>query len=330
MKDCQGGWRPLTAPRDRPGAYSLAYANGELIYDAGSSPEQGPLVYRIEAQPIAGGEPRILGPGNAANRWVVGDQVYYAAGDILRRIPLQGGPSTILVGHDATKVAPVSYAQLLGPDTFYWSEDYYTSMNEQGFRLWAAPREGGESTLVAEVPQRGLLSQTALAADAVIATDVFGNGTAVPLDGSAPRTLANVDYRILSGIDAKGVYGYQRLWDGDVERHEMTLAPIDGGAVRPFWPAIPPRTIPMNIWPDGDRGWLVSALETLDDGLSHASVFFVDGAGQGTRVACEPTGAETILQGRPAFASDAAYVVSRHVTDNTRVTWSIVRVPRRQ
>jgi hypothetical protein len=325
VKDCQGGWQPLIAPRDRDGAYSLEYGNGELIYSAASPRAQGPLVYQIEAQPIGGGEPRIIGPAVARDLWVVGDQVYYALGDTLQRIPLQGGPSTLLVGHDPANgdLAGFSDDQLLGPDTFYWNEEYTPG----GFRLLAAPREGGQSRLVADVQSPSVVSAMALAADAVIAADILGNGTAIPLDGSAPRILANRDYRNLSGVDAKGVYGYQLVSpvDADVERYGMTLAPIDGGAAQPFWPDMPPRVAPVNIWPDGDRGWLVSASETLDDGLPHASVFFVDSAGQGTRVACEPTGAEVIRGGRPAFTSDAAYVVSQHLT---RLTWSIVRVPR--
>jgi sugar lactone lactonase YvrE len=75
--------------------------------------------------------------------------------------------------------------------------------------------------------------------------------------------------------------------------------------------------------PDGQGGYYLTGYEPFDDGRTHYSVFWVDGAGSARRLACDP-GAEIIAySNQSAVSPDALYLPVTH-TDG----WTIVKIPR--
>lgn len=331
LASCSAGWQPLTSPRPILAPGSLVLHGGELIYDAESVAQPG--LQQIEAQPVAGGPPRVIADGTIISRlWIEGDQVLFANNATsLSQVPVAGGTPTVLAS-DANPPAGAppleAFSHALSPTELVWWQ--WGARADAPSEVWARPRTGGAPRLVATLDGSFFFSQMELAGSAVIVADPGATARFVPLDGSAVVPLASAGYR-LTGVEAEGVYSFNPKlpFDPSYERYELALSPADGGAARPFWPEMPPRMAPDHLWADGEGGWLVSAIEVFDDGVIHRSVFLIDAGGRATRAACDPsTTAEDYATVRPAFAADAAYLVYEELSDVHHVTWRIVKIPR--
>lgn len=335
LETCQAGWQPLTEPRRFLGPRQLVLHDGELIYQADVLPAAGPSIPKIEAQPLAGGAPRVVAEDVTAwTLWVEGDRVVFAQAGTLRQVPVAGGSPPVVLGDVSPPLSQMRreiFGHALSSTELIWWELATASDGMTRAEFWAMPRSGGAPRLLGSTDRDDFYEQMQLFGQTVILGDQGSGGVVVPLDGGPLRKLDAPGTR-LAGVEAEGVYGYtaKQPYDPDFERFEVRLAPTDGGPSRPFWPDLPPEVLPDRLWADGDGGWLASALETFDDGLVHRSVFVIDGAGKATRVACDASRTnEDLATVRPAFTPDSAYLVYEELSDVKEATWRIVKIPRR-
>jgi hypothetical protein len=326
LESCHDGWQPLTEPRPLFDPRQLLYHDGELIYSATRSTPDSPEQSGIEAQPVAGGPPRIITDADAWTLWIEGGQVVFATGDQLQQVPVGGGtPTTIYGGRDPGQTHDV-FAHALTPTTFVWSE--LVGITTEQAEIWSVPRAGGDARMVATFETPAFFERMEVAGDSVVMADMGAHGRVVPLDGSETRPLASPG-AWLAGVEPDGVYGFDVAGQPPNEDVHMRFAPMDGSAARPFWTDIPPNVGPDHIWADGDGGWLVSAIEKFDDGIFHRSVFLIDAQGHARRAACNSDPASvSYATARPAFAPDAAYVIYEELADVEHATWRIVKVSR--
>ena len=95
----------------------------------------------------------------------------------------------------------------------------------------------------------------------------------------------------------------------------------------PFWPTKPSSVLPSRVWPSDDGGWIISALESFDDGKRHHSLWSLSADGQAVRLGCDAKDQLFLVeQARPAITPDAVYII---VDSNPYGTWRIVKTPRR-
>jgi hypothetical protein len=326
LDTCRAGWQVFSPPRPFFAPRTLVHHGGELFYQGMAADL---VTSQLEALPLSGGPARVVAASAFAwDLWIESEQLFYASGPVLRQVPVAGGTPTVVLGHEPspTEAYPRIYSHLLTPTALV-----YTQLGDTaGFTdLWSAPRDGGPALLLATVSKPDEVQRLEVSGGDLLVAGPFGNGAAVPFAGGAPRLLADVGR--LSGVDARGVYGFavKGTFDPTYEQNEMHVAPADGGPAKSFWPDLPPRLAPYALWSDGQDGWVVAALETFDDGRAHQSIFFVDGTGVGTRVACDAsTRSEDFLEVAPALTADAAYLVVNDVHDVMHATWSIIKVPR--
>ena len=313
----------MTAPRPSVIPQNLALHGDELIYET-SRDASNEFKSQIEAQPIAGGAPRVVATARVWTLWVEGDNIYYAIGATLGQVPVVGGPTTETQLGSPAPNAPILF-NLLTPTDFIWVQSS-TGSDTDHSEIWAAARKGGEPRVLANIDSDEPIERSALAGDTVLVAAPNAQTWAVPVAGGAPRPLAKPGHG-LSGLEKDGAYGYH-LKPPAFENYEMQLAPVDGSAALPFWPDLPPGVTPESVWANGDAGWLVSALEIFDDGLAHRSIYLLDTTEKARRVACSPSSSDSdVVSFPPAFTSDSAYIIDENVADIRQPTWSIIQVP---
>jgi hypothetical protein len=90
----------------------------------------------------------------------------------------------------------------------------------------------------------------------------------------------------------------------------------------PFWPTKPPRSEPLEAWPDG-AGWIIAAAEETADGGRHVTLSRIGADERRAAVACD---LDRPGRGIRALASapDAIYAVVGGLDDR----WAIVEVSR--
>jgi hypothetical protein len=318
LASCRAGWQPLTEARTAVRPDHVVLHGDELVYQglAGSDPGQ----LQIEAQPLAGGTPRVVASAAAETLWLEGDQLYFAHQTDLFRVPVAGGTPTAVVSSEWKRSV---FGHLMTPNDFIWWILGGDSLGGLLFEIWAQPRAGGAPRLVATTSGGGI-TRIELAGPLLL-TD-GSPAEAIPLDGGPNLALDSKDL-FVSGLEPEGVYGFAAV-AFDPPRHVVKLAPADGGPARPVFPDFPARAAPEHIWSDGQGGWLAAGKEPFDDGQLHESVFWIDGTGHARRAACDPELPNLEgLDARPVFTADAAYlVVSRFVKGSA--SWSFVMIPR--
>jgi hypothetical protein len=331
---CSAGWQPITAEEPYDTSSPLRYQDGTLYY--GSFSHRG-----IVAQPVTGGAPALFptswGPDAL---WIDGDHLLFTGGNLgtqFSRMPITGGaPELILDASVGRSDAGWGVAHELTETEIFWSEGS-TTMLDGPTTVWRAPRAGGApvqvGTASAIYPTGDVLvfSSLAVAPDAVLLAAHLGIAAAVPLDGSAVRSLATAEALTkaegsFAGIDATGVYWSVPRTGSRAEDDEwkLALSPADGGPVRDFWKGLPSHSGVTDIWPRDGGGWVVAASQLFDDRRFHVTVWEIEANGDSRRLACSPNTADgrPYIEVEPAIAPDAIYLV------DSGGKFQIIRVPR--
>lgn len=337
VDSCRSGWDPLTSLRSGVFARQLIEYNGELLYFAFGTDQTA----RIEAQPIAGGQSRVVAQtGPVWDLWLRGDQLYYTWEGNVWKVPASGGTPVQLITHTPDTYSDPMSKEALSDTRFYWLKVYSDSSQVNHQEVWSAPLDGtNPESLFAVIEPAGVQRFDIVNNSLVIASydpNSLRTGAVYPLDGSAPHDLASAATWNFIGLDSQALYATQ--WANETQQ-AMIAIPLDGGAPRNIWRNLPALVYPQNIWSDGNGRWLVSADEQFDDGLTHKALYFLAGDGTGSRTACNASSYNQdhdYIDVTAAFTTDAAFVI--HVEDPESLydpdasvnfpAWQIMRVPR--
>jgi hypothetical protein len=318
--------RPFQAAIETPAAFALSA--GILYYfdhAADSHPSAG-----LTAHSFADGQTKTLSSAWGRGLWVEGDRILFGYFDELLSVPVTGGEPTILAAGQATDADRRSdsfVGHQLDSTHLYWLRLDF-SPESKGWDLWRIVRTGG--------PAEKLMSGIQLPNGPRIIRSVPGALLLTGLDG--PALLISKATGQVRTMESQGgpVHGFdddsvltQRA-TGEFRRNRMVtefvLAPLDGSPPRRFWPGKPPTLEPGRGWPDGSGGWLFATGEEATDGQSHATIWRVDAAGVGKRLACEVTaltGSRLNTFEAVIPAPDGIYAVM----GTPLVGWSVVRIP---
>jgi hypothetical protein len=292
-------------------SWNVVHDFGELgFYPGGLNVRDGMVYVSIDglgiiSMPAAGGEPTVLTPDLAHNIWLRGDDLFYTTeSEALMRLPVAGGTPTLVFDPKGPSMTPSQWVTgvALDADYFHW-----TTVPQDGvgnWQLWRTARATGASEQVATLPANdpGYPARfLAASAETVFVTPGAQNVTyAMPLGGGALRTLrpppmpAGASANPLGANDSGLLWSVQSTADPPLATKTVIglsdLADPLGAAARPFWTSKPVgmQPVPGVTFADGDRGWIVTGMETLADGSLHVSVWSVDTAGKGMRLGCGP------------------------------------------
>ena len=229
--------------------------------------------------------------------WVEGSTLLYAAGVVLRAVPLAGGsPSTVVDGTGFERPPGV----LAGPRRaldgthFYVTADVHTYPGSGSpptfeWMAWRAPRAGGavqtlgtfRKTDVAPGPDNGIGIPASLVVtgDHLIAADHAGNGWVIPKAGGSPVQFANRGGAGFVTADSGGVLWY-RLQPTAFYRSSA----FEAGEPELVWPTRPSDVLLSRAWSDGAGGWFVS-VDERDSYSMRATLWRVPLNGEPSRVA---------------------------------------------
>jgi hypothetical protein len=336
---CEAAWTALTPARPYDITSSLVYHAGAIYYTTYASATYP--TGAVMAQPTAGGAPTAIATTMFGRElWLDGDQLIIAGGDLGTQfygVPTTGGtPSLLLDGADGRTDAGGAMAYAITPTELFWLEIGLKTVSGPT-TAWHAQRTGGTAAAIgsasAVYPNGDVLAfqNMAVASDAVLMAEGLGIADAIPLDGSPVRALATSDDLMrargdFAGIDPAGVYWTVPRAGARPEDDtwSVSLAPADGGPLRPFWDGTPAHSAVFKLWPDGNGGWVAIAGQLFDDLRQHITVWTIDANGQGRRLACSPTDGTSMpnIQDAPAIAPDAIYL------EDSGSKFQIVRIAR--
>lgn len=302
------------------------------------------LEHRLTSIPETGGQSQTLEVGVwHRGLWTEnGNVIFLGAGPPVDRpdgtftplavksIPAGGGPSQVLatVGDPATTFF---LAWALDADRVYWVE----GPAAKPAMVWTAPRAGGDRQLLALLDTGADLTLfdevTPVGEDLVVYPR--GLGLDVPVfripkaGGEAHRLPTAWRGARLIAVANDGTVLVQRLktppnGEPGSERFETGRLRPGGEAVEPFWSDQPPSLLAQQGWDDGEGGFYVAAWEWGPNESIHLTMWTVDGAGHGRRLACDP-----LVQGQltaAAASPDGIYGIVR--PSNTSDYWSIVKI----
>jgi hypothetical protein len=313
---CSGAWQTVRADAPYPPPKALAFGADQIAFN--TRIEAG--TFAIQTISTVDGTERTVVKDTAYSLWAERDTVLYTRYRQLFSVPMSGGEPTLLVDFtDPTGHNDFSFTQVLDASFLYW-------MDLNDFSLSRIPRAGG-AVQTFGAPSSQILDGIAVGADAIVAAS-GEKGFAVPLGSGAARTLADTAGGDFAGVDASGAY-FSRTTPSakiPVEKYELVRAPADGGALETILTP-PDHIMPDRIWPDGQGGFMMTSLGTFDDGKLHEGVWFVSATGESRLAACDPMeGHDTAyIVARPAFTSDAVYLVAQKVD---QALWSLVKIAR--
>jgi hypothetical protein len=328
---CTGAWQPLTTPEPFDDTSPLVYHDGTLYYSRFSTKS-------LVAQPASGGAPTVIAPAFTNELWGEGDHLLFTGGDLGNQVftlPFAGGTPTLALDGGAGRTAPAAALHHAFTATdFFWTETQ-TTMPKSPTTVWKQSRSGGTATQIGTltfiapatqeiVPAAGIAASD----DAVLVGDDFGSSATVPLDGSAPQSLAAAPTSAggsvsLAGIDESGAY-WSVLPPLTSNDSEVVHSPADGTPVLPFLTLS--NALVSKMWSDGSGGWVAFGLETFDDKVVHAVIWTVDAQGTATRLGCSPGNAlDSWIQVPVAVAPDAIFAITNGLGAGT---WEIDRIAR--
>ncbi|MDB4981619.1 MAG: hypothetical protein JWM82_2371 [Myxococcales bacterium] len=319
---------------------NLALHNGVAFISVGT--------LGILALPTAGGDPVVLTTETATKLWIEGESIYFGKeDDKLRKVPLVGGTSTVVVDGMTSFVAPAYGAPAdvaLDASYFYW--DLSSQEGPNTWTVWRAPRAGGSAEKLADLPVRhpaySWPTLTLTPDKLIVSVNTQDVAYAVPLAGGSMRDLpsppvaANLTANVLVGTSEAGVLWTNEAWPSGARFPTTHMSISDANdpsaaAARPFWPEKPPfmRPWPMASWADGAGGWFITGQENLADGSVHTTVWDVNSAGTtGTRVACDPTDGNGSVWSTVATPEAVYAVVSAGSSTSSLDEWLLVRMDR--
>jgi hypothetical protein len=327
---CTGAWTALTTPEPYDVTSPLVYSGGTLYYTRFSTQS-------LVAQPASGGAPTVIAQTFTDELWGEGDHLLFAAGNLGNQVfslPFGGGTPTLVLDGGAGRTAPgVALHHAFTATDFYWTETS-TAVVQSPTAVWQQSRSGGTASQIGSftftVPGSQEITTgegIAVSADAVLVADDFGSASAVPVDGSPPRSLAAPvtsarDSVSLAGIDGLGAYwSVFSLSNNDFE---VIRSPADGSPAQPFWKSSIASV--SRMWSDGNGGWVAFGLEVFDDGVDHAVIQTIDAQGTATRLGCSPgRGLASWIENPVAIAPDGIYAIT---TNLDATTWEIDRIGR--
>lgn len=330
---CSAGWRALTPPKPFDVTSPLVYQGGKIYYSSLNS-------NALLAVPVDGSDPSMLASGASLELWVEGDHLLFpdSRGIEIYSLPLSGGvPQVLIDGAGARPQIGIGLAHTFTADDLYWIEEDNLGQEHNPTTVWHMARPDGLPSLIGTLTfkEPGGLDfpglAIALSGGSVVIGSDFGQAATVPVDGTGAMLLAppqrsgqQTALADLAGVDALGAYW---VFPGTPELPaSLMLSPVDGGAARPFWPAMPATVEPTKIWPNPEGGWLVLGFQKFADGLSHTTITLIDTQGSATRLACSPgDGSQSWIEKGVAVAPDAIYVAATNLSAST---WEIDRIAR--
>jgi hypothetical protein len=322
VSSCSANWRPITGRATWPSAPAgLAYANGSLYY-----PSNWPssIVAALSPADLSTQTLPVTWPAGtfeADDIWVEGDHFLLAGLDQFCSLPLAGGTAQLVYdGRPAGEDIPLSQYQAFTETDFFWTDS--TTLDDTTHVL-RGPRSGGPPEQLGALP---LVVGMAVGQDAIVLGGIR-SAWAIPLDGGPLRALVGANQSFM-GVDALGVYYLETT--GDPDQARMTRSPPDGGPAQPFWPDIPRGATPINLWSDGQGGWIAVGGQIFDDGQTHLAVWLIDASGSGRLAACEAS-ADDSAKGffpttAPAVTPNAIYLTTQYTSD--RLYWEIEKISR--
>jgi hypothetical protein len=306
---------------------SFAFSAGTLYYfdrATDSNPASGLL-----AHSFVDGPTRMVTSAPGQGLWVEGDRVLFALFDELRSVPVTGGePEIVVTGRstDAERRSALFLGQQLDSTHLYWLRRELSPVS--GWDLWRMPRAGGAPEKLA--PSLAIDNTPRIIRmlpGAILFTGVLGPALVVSKATGAVRTIKEEGGPVHGfsddGVLTQRATGAHR---GGRMVTEFVLSPLDGSPPHRFWPRKPPTLEPGRGWPDGSGGWLFATTEEATDGQSHATIWRVDTAGVGKRLACDQgaLSATDLNELRAVFpALDGIYAVMGAPLRG----WSVVRIP---
>lgn len=323
VSSCSAGWKPITGRATSlsvPAA--LAYSGGNLYYP--SNPQITPIIQSMSVDDLSIQTLPVTWPGDpllADDLWVESDHLLVTGFEQFFSLPLAGGAAQLVYdGRAAGNTLPNSRFQTYTETDFFWTE-FTEPLTTTVFR---GPRSGGAPVMLGAVS--GVVQGMALASDSVVLAGQAG-GWAVPLDASPVRTLA-AGSPYFAGADGQGLYFTQTTSNPD--QAYLSLSPSDGGTAQIFWPSVPPDAAPLNVWSDGQGGWVVAGAQVFDDSHPHLAVWLVDAGGNGRLAACDASADDSadafFATLAPAIAPDAIYLITEYLNGND--SWEIDKIGR--
>lgn len=333
LDTCSSGWVGVTPMNEDlfTMPHAMVWQDG-IVYQA--------TLNGVAAMPQEGGEAVDLADGGRpTGMWVEGDNVVYSFDDRLFTVPRGGGDATSLLdggqqndpSTGSDEYDSIGERQHLDGTAFYWTTTAHPYATD-GTHAWRMLRTGGAVEGFALFPIQ-TVEALAIRADGVLAVGQsttldgpFYRAFLAPFGRRAAREIAldpPADQIISAGNGAL-------LWNvhlgnrqGGSATRGIWISPADGSPGRRLSPSLPVEFWATWSIPDERGGHVLGGTEIFDDGVSHASVFQVEGDGRATRLACDPS-ANWPLYAASALAPDAIYLSVRY----EQPAWMLVRLPR--
>jgi hypothetical protein len=343
---CAGNWRVVHSPRQD----AVTLPPRDLAWHGG-------LLYSLE--PLSAGPPFFSVSPADGNRstlpvperdiwsyWLEDDRLIYVVGQrtmtgstpqaslSLFAWPLAGGAAEKLFDASvwASQFIPRLGGMALDREAFHWTEMAATPAGGREWTLWRNPRTGGDAVRLAVVgrPKDDLTGFDGLLPldDRIIAYSsrlVDGMAWAIPRAGGEARPLPSWPGANIVGAGSDGALLWQRSLDTfngqrGSDHYEVGLLRPDAAAVEPHWTGKPPAAYVRAAWSDGRGGWFVSTGEWGGDQARHTTIWAVDAAGEGRRLACDPEIDRQITTG--AATPDAFYGIAVY----SNLYWQLVEI----
>jgi hypothetical protein len=262
--------------------------------------------------------------------WAEDDHLVFLGEGGLYRVPFvpsAGGATEPIIARDSLLFAG---AWALDRDALYWTREGEVSVTSDPWNVWRTPRDGGDDQIVSVISdsQFNFYDRLVSLPDRLIVySDItFSRAPAwsIPKAGGDAVALPSLDKGTVIGVGHDGaVFSYRGNAGIESTRFEVARWLPGDAAVQPFWTSKPPAAQPSTFWSDGVGGGIVVATEPTNDGLTHVSVWAVDSAGNGRRLACDPEVAREVLTG--VVGPDAVYLA---MTSAGGSYWQLVAVSR--
>jgi hypothetical protein len=282
--------RPFQAAVAMPDSFALGA--GTLYYIDNYPPD---AVSRIAAFSFVDGQTRVLGPGWGNGLWLEGERLLFGHQDQLMSVPLIGGDATIVLDGltlDPARTTSGNFivGQQLDSMHFYWLQSLsIPGALQLQWSVWRIPRTGGAAEMfVPKLPINGWPNMIRMTPTSLVIATLDDPAQLVSKTTGEVRTI-KPEAGPIHGLADDAVLTQRATGElrGDHFVSEFVRSPLDGSPASRFWIDKPPTLDPGRGWSDGRGGWVFATSEKAIDGLAHATIWQVDAAGVGKRIACD-------------------------------------------
>lgn len=307
---------PLPQTPDR-----IKVAQGRLFWSALplSGPSFGPAA--ILSVPLAGGEPTVhVRELTTTHFWVDGDRILYTVSDVLKSVPLAGGPAVTVLEGGTTGMRPdgLTYgvgAQEIDGAHFYWEVTAYERvLMIKDATLWRMPLAGGPAERLAQIADAsaGRMAYAAssfiFSGDSILVGVEGGSAFQVPKAGGPPVQFASMAGAFVAADEAGVVWREPALVSPTIRFSVVRTTPR-GARPESFWTDKPFELEPTWGWSDGRGGYVIRARERFAEDTTHDALWRVDSSGRGTRIACLANDKTNFME-ISAVAPDGIYLAT--------------------